>query len=75
MKSLSQHITESFSETNETILDGTTGRKTSNSYTTNGRKESEEGVTESTEDVKENEEDDYSKDNAVGSKKKTPSED
>jgi len=50
MKTLSQHISESFSETNESILDGTTGRKTSNVFTTNGRKESEEGVTESTEE-------------------------
>lgn len=50
MKTLSQHISESFSETNETILDGIAGRKNSYSYTTNGRKESEEEVTESTEE-------------------------
>lgn len=50
MKTLSQHISESFSETNESILDNVMGNKNSFSYSTNGNEKPEDDLTESTEE-------------------------
>ena len=42
MKSLSQHITESFSETNESILNNVIGNTQQSTYTKNERDKSDE---------------------------------